>query len=356
MAEIEASSVAHTSEGAECLRLVAKPARPRAARSKPVNPGRARRPQGRIAELEAHEADRQRALKVEDALYRIADTASSVREMAEFYPAMHAIVGELMDARNFYIALYDEARQAMSFPYAVDELDTFPDPNVWEPMGSGDAGGATAYVIRTGQPIIMTPEVSAELVAKGEMVSVGVYADGDWLGVPLKTEGHTLGALVIQTYGDPYADDEDLLLHRPAHRDRAQPRTRHRGDPRAQRGLASTRSVTRSRQLDQAIIDRRRKGARVFAVRRWPHPLRERGDRVPLRARRGPAPDAADDLDEPYVQVIRSRRSSSRRADAVRTRSHRHADQSWLGVPIWPVSASSGPSTSVHRLKRVQRV
>ena len=72
-----------------------------ASESKPVNPRTdAAVLKARIAELEAHEADRQRALKVEDALYRIADTASSVHEMAEFYPAMHAIVGELMDARE----------------------------------------------------------------------------------------------------------------------------------------------------------------------------------------------------------------------------------------------------------------
>ena len=72
--------------------------------------------QARVAELEALEADRQRALKVEDALYRIADTASSIHDMAEFYPAMHAIVGELMNAENFYIALYDERAPAPQLP------------------------------------------------------------------------------------------------------------------------------------------------------------------------------------------------------------------------------------------------
>ena len=43
--------------------------------------------------------------------------------MAEFYPAMHAIVGELMNAENFYIALYDEDRQLLNFPYYVDSID-----------------------------------------------------------------------------------------------------------------------------------------------------------------------------------------------------------------------------------------
>src|SRR3989337_3423136 len=100
----------------------------------------------RLAELEALELDRLRALKVEDALYRNADTAGSIHEMTEFYPAMHAIVGELMNAQNFYIALYDEARHLLNYPYYVDELDPdVPDPAVWEPMGTGWGGGVTAY-------------------------------------------------------------------------------------------------------------------------------------------------------------------------------------------------------------------
>ena len=53
-----------------------------AAESKPLNPRTNGALKARIAELEALETDRQRALKVEDALYRIADTASSIHEMA----------------------------------------------------------------------------------------------------------------------------------------------------------------------------------------------------------------------------------------------------------------------------------
>ena len=60
---------------------------------------------------------------VDTALYRIAQAASTVTDMQEFYAAMHGIVGELMDASNFYIALYDDERQMINFPYFVDEVD-----------------------------------------------------------------------------------------------------------------------------------------------------------------------------------------------------------------------------------------
>ena len=101
----------------------------------------------RVHELEAQ-------AHVDAALYRIAQAASSVTDMQEFYAAMHGIVGELMDASNFYIALYDDDREMINFPYYVDEVDTdVPDPDVWEPFGVGNARGATAYVLRTREPL-----------------------------------------------------------------------------------------------------------------------------------------------------------------------------------------------------------
>ncbi len=168
----------------------------------------------RIAELEALEAERGRALKIQDALYRIADAASGVHDMAEFYPAIHRIVGELMDADNFYIALYDDEHRTMNYPYAVDSVDMdLPDSDAWEPIGTGQARGTTAYVLRTGRPAHLTVDRWEALIAEGEIDRLGAPAV-DWLGVPLVAEGRTLGVLVVQTYepGQRYTDaDVDLL-------------------------------------------------------------------------------------------------------------------------------------------------
>ena len=99
--------------------------------------------QKRIAHLEAREADRERAEKVQNALYRIAETASAAQDMPAFYAEIHEIVGELMYADNFYIALYDEERQQINFPYFRDEVDTdIPDPNACDPIGVAYARGS----------------------------------------------------------------------------------------------------------------------------------------------------------------------------------------------------------------------
>src|SRR5262245_61988694 len=98
----------------------------------------------------------ERELRVQRALVRIAEAAAAARDMTAFYRTIHEIVGELMFAEHFYIALYDEQHQRLNFPYYVDPADPdIPDPNAWEPFGVGDARGITAYALRAGQPMLV---------------------------------------------------------------------------------------------------------------------------------------------------------------------------------------------------------
>src|ERR1700716_97763 len=52
-------------------------------------------------------------------LFRIAQLSRQTTDLREFYPALHEMVGTLMDATNFYIAEYDAAKDEVSFPYFV---------------------------------------------------------------------------------------------------------------------------------------------------------------------------------------------------------------------------------------------
>jgi GAF domain-containing protein/DNA-binding response OmpR family regulator len=206
----------------------------------------------RVAELESREAEHQRSEQVQAALYRIAETASAAQDMQEFYAEIHRIVGELMFAENFYVVLYDEERRMMNWPFGVDTAgDTFAGPNVWEPMGTGEARGLTAYVLRKGIPSLLTQAQIDELVEQGEFDYVGVRGV-DWLGVPLRSGTRTVGAMVVQSYeGDPphTEHDKDLLAFVASHvgaalsRARAIEETRQRSAELAlvndvQRGLA----------------------------------------------------------------------------------------------------------------------
>jgi PAS domain S-box-containing protein len=156
------------------------------------------------------------AAKVQDALYRIAELAGAARDLQEFYREVHTIVGELMYAENFFISLYDEERQLISFPYYIDEIDDdIPDPNVWDAFGEGNARGFNAYVLRTGMPQFIPHERLLELIEQGEVELVGVMTEhSSWIGAPLLDEGKAVGVLVVQSYTREHQyteDDLDLL-------------------------------------------------------------------------------------------------------------------------------------------------
>ncbi len=150
--------------------------------------------------------ERKRTEQVQAATYRISDAAQAAKSLDELFGSIHAIVGELMPAKNFYIALYDHDREILSFPYFVDEYDEPPAP---KRLGKG----LTEYVLRTGEPLLASPEVFEELLKKGEVESIGTPSI-DWLGVPLKTEDKTIGVLVVQSYteGIRYREEDKNIL------------------------------------------------------------------------------------------------------------------------------------------------
>jgi two-component system cell cycle sensor histidine kinase/response regulator CckA len=133
------------------------------------------------------------AQALSSALYRIAERTNTLENLPEFFRAVHAIVEELMYARNFYIALYDEAGQTLSFPYFVDEEEEA------APSPKRPGKGLTEYVLQNGEPLLATPEVFDDLVKRSEVELIGAPSV-DWLGVPLRAGNQTFGVLVVQSY------------------------------------------------------------------------------------------------------------------------------------------------------------
>ncbi|HTP08522.1 MAG TPA: PAS domain S-box protein, partial [Anaerolineae bacterium] len=147
-------------------------------------------------------------LRREQAVIRqIAEAALMTQNLEEFYPAVHAAISPLIPANNFYIALYDAVNDQFSVPYLVDEFD-----KTWQPYRPGK--GLNAYVMRSGEPLLATPEVFADLERQGaaEIINRRMV---EWLGVPLKTPQGMLGVMAVQNYsGSARLTEEhkDLLM------------------------------------------------------------------------------------------------------------------------------------------------
>ncbi|MBU4268048.1 MAG: PAS domain S-box protein [Acidobacteria bacterium] len=150
--------------------------------------------------------EKRRSEKIREAVYKISEATQMADNLPELYRSIHQIISGLMCTENFYIALFDQDSAMLSFPYFIDKFDV-------PPATRGLENGLTEYVLRTGNPLLATPEILSELEKQGEIELIGAPSI-DWLGVPLKIRGKNIGVLVVQTYspGLRYGPDEKNIL------------------------------------------------------------------------------------------------------------------------------------------------
>ncbi len=142
--------------------------------------------------LQQQVLERQRGEKLQAALFRIAEMANTADSIDDFYAALHGVIGGLLYARNFYIALLHEDQTRLTFPYSVDERDVRREAR--------DLGhGLTEYVLRNGRPLLANFEDLETMRGQGELVQSGSESDC-WLGVPLICDERVEGVLAVQSY------------------------------------------------------------------------------------------------------------------------------------------------------------
>jgi PAS domain S-box-containing protein len=137
--------------------------------------------------------ERKQVEKVREVLYTIS-RAAITENLDDLYLSIHHALGNLMPVENFYIALYDQETDLLSFPYHIDQHDEYTPP--------GKPGrGLTEYILRTGQSLLVDRQAFAQLVQQGEVELVGTDSV-DWLGAPLKTAGQIFGVIAVQSYNE----------------------------------------------------------------------------------------------------------------------------------------------------------
>ncbi len=98
------------------------------------------------------------AERLQRALYAIADLAGTAHNMTEMMQSLHATVGMLMYAENFFIILYDPATDSVRFPYYVDTVDQKP-PLPDESYPLQDMRHSLSWnLLQNGQPLMGSVE------------------------------------------------------------------------------------------------------------------------------------------------------------------------------------------------------
>ncbi|NVD72243.1 GAF domain-containing sensor histidine kinase [Duganella sp. BJB1802] len=150
---------------------------------------------------------------VQTMLLEIGQKSSSCTDISEFLQAVHAALGRIMYAANFFVALSDRDGPVnqVRFVYFVDEVDDPPSRDALFELVEGES--PTATVIATRERMVMT---AAEHLSRREAnagFGIGTIAE-HWMGCPLLDQNHqALGAIVIQSYDKQHTfSEEDQAL------------------------------------------------------------------------------------------------------------------------------------------------
>ncbi|MEP7016261.1 MAG: PAS domain S-box protein, partial [Verrucomicrobiota bacterium] len=138
--------------------------------------------------------ERQRAEAERQVLSEIVRGVITTTNLAELLDLAHRSIGKVLYAENCFVTLHDPGTDLMHFEFWVDKRDQAPSP-----QPAGTRRGGSSYVLRTGQPLLMTEEVKTRLHDQGEVELIGSDSPS-WLGVPLRTHSGTIGVLVVQDY------------------------------------------------------------------------------------------------------------------------------------------------------------
>jgi NtrC-family two-component system sensor histidine kinase KinB len=140
-------------------------------------------------------------------LAAIGQAVANSLELPEVLEAIHEQTQQLMDARNFYIALYDDNERRINFPLAYENGERV----TYTSRLFGD--GFTEYIILSRRPLLIKSEVQAFARQIGQTAVDSKVRS--WLGVPIAIGENVLGVMAVQSRERANSYDEshrDILI------------------------------------------------------------------------------------------------------------------------------------------------
>jgi diguanylate cyclase (GGDEF)-like protein len=141
------------------------------------------------------------------ALYAISEAAHASDDLPALFERVHQIIGALLPAPGFGVALRGADGQPLQFTYHSNADGPAPPHPLARLLGE--------EVLRSGLPVRITPTTLPYLTA--QLRAAAGPAPDCWIGAPLATTQDLIGVLLLQSSGgqsqDSYTDrDQDLLM------------------------------------------------------------------------------------------------------------------------------------------------
>ncbi len=147
-------------------------------------------------------SQRKRAEGFQHLLYEIASFSTGLGSFDELLTLVRNELGKVMDATNFYVALYNPSTENLDELIFVNEKYSI---HSWPVEGT-----LSGYVLKSGKSLLLNGDDRKEFLKINHINEVKNPALS-WIGVPLSGDQSSLGVLVLQHYTDPNAYDTSNL-------------------------------------------------------------------------------------------------------------------------------------------------
>ncbi len=137
---------------------------------------------------------------LEDVLYNISKAALTIKDFKEFSLFIKNELHKIIDTSNFYIALYNEETDTFSIPFVINDMGETKEFSAKKTL--------TGYILNTKKPLLVNRELHNRLIEEGEVELVGIDSKV-WLGAPLEIKDKVFGVIVVQSYDNENAYNEN---------------------------------------------------------------------------------------------------------------------------------------------------
>jgi len=137
-------------------------------------------------------SERKRLERERQVVFDIIQGAILTSDLNELFKLIHESISKILYAENCFIALHDSETDLMHYEFWVDKHDSAPSP---QRVGVG----FSSYVLQSGKSILLTEELTAQMVSAGLVKKSGTFSPS-WLGVPIRTASRIIGVLAVQHY------------------------------------------------------------------------------------------------------------------------------------------------------------
>lgn len=165
---------------------------------------------GTILELQKSIAEVEYSKRLRTALHEINEEAQKAVDINSFYVKLHQLVGNIIHAPNFFIALVINKSDGryIQFPYFADDVD--PQYQGLEFKFEDAPLSLTSYLLQSQKTLLLTPDNFEDVCQKNRIIPRGSHPTS-WLGAPFYID-HISGTVAVQSYDDTIYTEKDKEL------------------------------------------------------------------------------------------------------------------------------------------------